>query len=368
MASFRIDIKRDHLLWALRRAGATEDSYVAKYGKKAAWLAKGLNPTMRQLEEFSNNLHAPFGYFFLDEIPTEKMPIPVYRGHKDTWAFNLNLYDTISTLQYRQEWLEDYLRSEEIDGCICVGIARMEDGVKNVACLMAEMLGLGPDWAKGFKTTDSCVNRLATAMENAGITVVFNGVVGLDNNRVIAVEDCRGFALINSSAPFVYVNSSDAKSAQMFTLAHEMCHILLGISAGSGGKESESHLDDSQERFCDAVAAEFLMPTDLALKHWTTVEGMAKRFHVSLLAAARKAFGLGLITREQLSAYFSYSASKPKKKSSGGDFYATAFKRIGYPFAVNVRNALADNKVSYTEAFSLLGVKASTFDKIMQRL
>ncbi len=61
--------------------------------------------------------------------------------------------------------------------------------------------------------------------------MVFNGVVENSTNRPIKVDECRGFVLVDEMAPFMFINNSDGKAAQMFTIAHELAHIWTGHSA-----------------------------------------------------------------------------------------------------------------------------------------
>ena len=63
-----------------------------------------------------------------------------------------------------------------------------------------------------------------------GIVLMRNSVVRNDNTRRLKVDEFRGFAISDLYAPLVFINSRDAKAAQIFTLAHELAHIWLGAT------------------------------------------------------------------------------------------------------------------------------------------
>ena len=133
-------------------------------------------------------------------------------------------------------------------------------------------------------------------MEDKDVIISYNSVVGFNNSRPIPVKACRGFTLIDDYAPFIFVNSKDAKGAQMFTLIHEFTHILTGYSAGVGEIDIE-HSSDT-EKFCDKVADNFLVPELLFKEVWTNLgedyATLSKRFKVSRFVIARRAMELGI--------------------------------------------------------------------------
>ncbi len=62
----------------------------------------------------------------------------------------------------------------------------------------------------------------------------------------------------------MFINNSDGKAAQMFTISHELAHIWTGHSAGFDFRELLP-ANDPVELLCDKVAAEFLYAFQLEI-------------------------------------------------------------------------------------------------------
>jgi hypothetical protein len=59
-----IDINPNMLTWAIARAGYELQDFIEKYPLVINWLEGIKKPTVKQLENFSNWVHIPFGYLF----------------------------------------------------------------------------------------------------------------------------------------------------------------------------------------------------------------------------------------------------------------------------------------------------------------
>ena len=368
MAITRVNnIRPEMLRWAIQRAGSDEEKAVKAVPALAGWLSGEKKPTVIQLQQFADRFHVPFGYLFLREMPKEKIPIPMFRGEAaQSEHFDLNVYDTIMSVRSRQNWLEEYLEENDIDTCRLVDTVNLKTPVAETVSLLRDVLRLEPRWAFSLAGAEAAVSMLTKQMEDAGVFLAYNGVVGNNTHRPLMVSECRGFALASKVAPYIFVNSADSKSAQLFTLIHEAAHLMLGVSAGHAGEETVSH--DAVEVYCDKVAAEFLVPAIELRNVWSgDIKYVSRRFKVSEIVVARRAHDLGMLSDKDYRAFWQEYRKRPiaKKEGSGGDFYLTSVKRVGRLFAIHVRNAVNSRQLSYTEAYSLTGLHGNTYQHFM---
>ncbi|MCK6614780.1 MAG: ImmA/IrrE family metallo-endopeptidase [Ignavibacteriaceae bacterium] len=371
----RIAVNPDIILWSINRAGLNLPEFLAKNSSIQLWLEGKRQPTVKQLQDFSKKVFLPFGYFFLPAPPEEKLPIPYYRtGGSSSESIHINVYDTILILQQRQEWLKNYLNENGFDPLPFVGKYKLGQDIKTIASDIRSALGLKENWASDFSIWQETLVHLDQCIENIGIITVINGVVENNTHRPVPVDECRGFVLTDNFAPFMFINNADWKSAQIFTMAHELAHIWTGHSAGFDFRKLQPS-DDPVEIFCDKIAAEFLVPEDAFNNIWnesTGITGCARHFKVSEIVIARRALDTGKMTKKEFFAFWDdYSQKefiKKEKQGSGGNFYNTSNKRISLTFAGHVNHALKSGQLLYRDACHLTGLYGDTFASFMSGL
>ena len=96
----RVAVKKSILLWVLDRAELTADDLQSKYPKIRQWIKGETYPTLRQLESLAKITMTPLGFFFLDDPPEIRLPVPHYRTQADEEPSNPspNLLETIQLL------------------------------------------------------------------------------------------------------------------------------------------------------------------------------------------------------------------------------------------------------------------------------
>ena len=324
--SVRVEVQPSVLVWARARSGIDDETWLTRFPRYEAWLEGETAPTLKQLEDFARRTHTPVGFLFLDEPPVEPVPIPDFRtvGSRPVGvgqAVSADLLDVIYTCQVRQEWYRDHQLLNGEPPLDFVGSARVSDPVAAIAEGMRALLAWTAESRARCRTWDQALTWLREQAEAAGVLVSISGIVGSDTHRKLDPQEFRGFALVDPYASVVFVNGADSKAAQVFTLAHELAHLWLGETALSD-LEPGALRDNTVERWCSAVAAELLGPTD------DISEGRCR--------CARERHPVPAV--------------------------GTRFARAA------VASAL-EGQTSYSETFRLLGLKnASTFDGLADRL
>lgn len=357
------------------------DDLAAKFKKYAQWECGEEQPTFAQLEKVAQATHAPLGYFFLPQPPQESLPVADFRTIRNEALRRPSpeLLDTLHAMQRRQDWMSEWRQEEGSPSQKWIGSATLQDDPAQLAVQMRRQLGLETGWAKDISTWEDALRELRHRMQRAEVMVFVNGVVDNNTHRPLDENEFRGFALVDRHAPLVFVNGTDSKSAQMFTLMHELAHLWLGQGGISNYNAFKPDRKPGIEAFCDMAAAEALMPASELRAAWAEIAGqeqpipdLAKQFKVSPMVAARRLRDLRLITDGTYwafyDAYQEFLQKLKKKKTKGGNFWNTQGVRLDPRFSEAVVQAAQAGRLPYREAYHLTGLKATSFDKLTSGL
>lgn len=374
MSVVRVTIQPSVLRWALKRTGLTNDELQKVFPKVLEWTEGNSAPTLKQAQELAKRARVPFGRLLLKEPTGEDVGVADFRTVKNIGLEDISpdLQEVISSAQSRLAWYSEYALDVGIEAPRLLGIVGESDSTAVAASKVRELLDL--ELSKPLSGPDK-VRTLVVKMEDAGILVSRNSIVGSSTQRRLNVNEFRGFTLTEDEYCLVFINTRDAKTAQLFSLAHELGHVVLGRPGIS------DHSDQLQvERWCNRFAAEFLAPPS-AVKEWfdpeesilTSVENLAKRFGMSREAILWRLVELQFITRESASQAVAminqnkYDEETKKDIDGAPPRHILVRSRVGNRFFETVAHAAETGYLPDREAARYLGAATyQSFEKLLQ--
>jgi len=373
--------------WARRRAGISVDQLAGSMKVNTvnveAWERGDQIPSFSKAEDLARRLRIPFGYLFLSEPPADGVPLPDLRTETGERPDNpsLDFIELVQNTLLKQQWYSDYLRDSHSAKLPFVGSARVGANITQIAEEMRRWLGINQQMRDRCNSWEKFKTEFVRSAEEIGVLVMRSGVAG-SNIHPLSVHEFRGFAIVDAVAPLVFLNVRDAKSAQIFTLAHELVHIWLGESGVSNPHPQQRSTEETNviERFCNRVAAELLVPSIAVSQMWDqkktldqNVKRLVRIYRVSRYVVARQVYELDKITRDQYLDYLDNHKNlwKPKETvddESDGNFYNAFAARNSHVLIAGIVRALAENRVTYLDASRLLGIKMATLRNVADRL
>jgi Zn-dependent peptidase ImmA (M78 family)/DNA-binding XRE family transcriptional regulator len=374
------------LRWARERAQFTADDAAHKVKVRPerliAWEIGEIHPTFRQAQQLAKMFHVPFGYFFLPSPPREELDIPDLRtvGGRVTPDFSLDFIDVYHDVLRKQEWFREYRLQEGARPLPFIGKYSISNNYRKIAADIRQELSIDDELRASVRNWEQFIGKIIEQAEGAGILVMRNSIVGKNTHRPLSVDEFRGFAISDPVAPLIFINSRDAKSAQIFSLAHELVHLWIGQSGVSNPMlDQKKNGDHNQkiESFCNRTAAEVLVPEAGFLAEWkdnlTTQENidqLSKKYRVSGLVIARRGYDLGHLSYDEFQEFYLDALHYDKRVKSklsdsdgGPSPYVMQKIRNGKLFSRAVSTAALESTLSLRDAGSLLGLKPANLKK-----
>lgn len=286
MTRREVPITGSVLAWAREEAALTRADVAASLDvapdSVRAWEQGEAHPTRGQFSRLAELLRRPTALFFLPEppsragLPTSLRSAPGLMGHR------------LSKEEVRQiRWAR---RLQEIVGWVL----RDEDGAPvalpqfspngsslDAAASVRRMLGVTPAEQLAWESPSEAFRSWREVLEGLGILVV---------QLQLGRESVRGFSAWDDRAPIVGVNTAYHPTARIFTLFHEVGHLVTRTDAACLRFIVPGDPEVGTERWCERFAAELLVPAD-ALRSVASRLGVSEGVQVGDVETARRIAG-----------------------------------------------------------------------------
>ena len=366
------------LRWARESQGYSQED-VALHLKRtteevAAWEAGSSAPTYAQLETLAYGLFKrPLAVFFLPAPPPEPKVKQEFRTLPD---FEIDQLAADTRYQLRLAHAYQISLRELNDGANTsprkiFSDLRFSDrtGAAAAAATVRQYLGTTVATQTAWGSSEDALKAWRGLVEDVGVYVF---------KHAFKQKAISGFCLADDQFPIIYLNNSTAKTRQIFSLFHELAHLLLKVNAIS--KFDESYIEflppreQRIERFCNAFAAEFLIPSsDFSSQidkfraiNEQTIQALARRYLVSREAILRRILDRGLVNQkfyEELVAKWndeSESSSRSSNEGGGGDYFATQSTYLGDRYLQLVFSKHYQGRISLEQVADYLGVRTKS--------
>jgi Zn-dependent peptidase ImmA (M78 family) len=244
----------------------------------------------------------------------------------------------------------------------------------NTVKIVREYLGIPLKEQIKWKDSNIALKSWRDVIQNKGVFVFKDS---------IKQKEVSGFCLTDRVFPIIYLNNSLHENRQIFTLFHELAHILL--NANGLTKQDDRYIDDLNEEqrkieiFSNRFAGEFLVPTeDFAqftknIPDDQTIEITSRRYKVSREVILRRFLNSGVIDKSfyllKVSQYQNDTVRKKNKvEGSGGDYYATQAAYLGSQYLKLAFSKYHQGRVSLEQLGDCLNIKPKFIDKIESEL
>jgi Zn-dependent peptidase ImmA (M78 family) len=226
-----------------------------KPAQLSEWEAGVSRPSIPQLRKLATVYRRPLAAFYLPEAPTRFQVMHDFRRLSN----DLASYENSPKLAYevrrafdRREWALELSEGLDESPPPFTATARLSEGIEEVATRLRSALNVSLERQAQWRFDYAAFSNWRNLVEQSGILTLQATGIGLD--------EARGFSISMNPLPVVVVNIKDAPRGRVFTLLHEVTHIML-----SHGGICDLH-DSDEEAFCNQVAGAALFPKEAVLQ------------------------------------------------------------------------------------------------------
>ena len=370
----RMPITPELVKWARKRAGYKLHDLASKskFRKIEEWENGVLEPTYRQLEDLANTLKVPIAVFFFPKPPELTTIEETFRTLGSEQIEEIPpgirlLLHKARALQLGLAELNDGRNPVERQ-IIREMLPSLDGTTAEVALRVRDTLEISLQVQFSWKDADTAFKAWRKALYGVGIAVFKD-----------AFQDdyyC-GFSLYDNEFPIIYVNNSNTHTRQVFTLFHELAHLLFRTSGVDKIGDFLHPLPDTNyqiEAQCNRLAAEILVPRsafDRELRHVDSpesqVETLADKFCVSREVISRKLLDRGTITTDAYQeAAKTWSHQRAHSKSGGGNYYRNIVTYLGDEYISLAFRRFYQNRIGEEELADYLDIPPKNIDRLVE--
>jgi len=368
------------LKWARISAGYTKEQVAERINKSLKiiedWEEGKYTPTYSQLETLAYDIYKrPLVVFFFENEPQEENLKKEFRTlpESEIESFSPEFLKFIRAARDKQFVLRELFPQGNPSKTFLLKNFPFNKSYPDVAAKsLRDFIGLSEDMQKKLKSSEEAYKVYRSILAEYGIFIF---------QYPIDKVEARGFCLYDAEFPVIVVSSKDETNGKIFTVFHELCHL---ISRTSSITKSEEYLNfrnkESRiiEVFCNKFAADVLVPADLLRnlilvrqnlnKKWDLerLQQIAKKFKVSVEVILRRLLDLKLASKEEYEAFRTNLVNlPPKKKPDGGPTYSvTTVSQLGPSFIGTIFSNMYEGKITSFQASEYLNVKINNLHKI----
>ena len=361
-ASVAAHITPSVLAWAREQAAVSIAQLAKRTGvsedRVRAWEAGEVEPTVAKLRTIADMLKQPMALFFAVTPPARGVQVPpdfratqVEPGRRLTREVRL--------AEERRD-IFTRLAPQTVDSSPW---ATWGQAQSLTPAEVRSRLRLTTEKVAQAKTDNDALRLWIRAMEDQGILVF----------QMSRVKDdgCSGFCVYDRKTPVIVLNGSESPLRRIFTLLHELGHLVRH----SGGLCA---LDESvdEERACNRFAENVLLPlreVHAAMSGTTganAVGAVARRFRVSRVAAAIALRHRGEVEQQVVDEIRRSEEAREHATDHAVRIPPQRLQRrnLGDMYLTTVLDAMDSDTISVADATYYLGAKVGMIDKLEREL
>lgn len=329
-------------------------------------------PSINQAKKLCNLYDIPFAALYLTDLPNEdKTQYIDRRTYKDGLDADISyeLWKEINRLKSCRECAKELL---DIDGYEN-SIERIAEDIeeKSIPSKVRDIFDIKTPFKNKTAYNNSAFNFFRSKIEAKGIMVL--------QIESISIKELRGLSLNFDILPIIAVNKSDSDRAKVFTLFHEMAHLIRRTSNLCLIDFNER--EDDEEKICNNLAADILIPEDELdsvlngknLDDDKEITRLSDRYAVSKFVIIKRLYDLNRIDftvyKNKYEKYLNnFNEIKELKKNQGKNIVVTQDKKLisssGKLYPKIVLDAYYEGKISFGEVCNTLNINSRYIENV----